>query len=93
MKKIKITFTNAQIIKKINTDCIILEKKKKKDGQSLNITYELYGFSEITNPLEGTCFLEVKKGNTLKYCIVSDNFDGQLPLSLADEFYNTFSKK
>lgn len=92
MEKIRITFTNNQTIRN-HKDCIILEESQIKNGEHLNIIYELYGFSEITNPIEGTCFLEIKKDNNLKYCIVNDNFNGNLPIDLAKEFYNTFNQK
>lgn len=91
MEKIKISFDKNSKIEKINADCYLLEEKKEIDGETKVIKYELYGYSEISDIIIGSCFMTAKTVEGIKYYIVNDNYDGKLPINLGDEFEKFFS--
>lgn len=91
MEKIRISFDKNNKIERINADCYLLEEKKEIDGEIKVIKYELYGYSEISDTIIGSCFMTAKTFEGIKYYIVNDNYEGKLPINLENEFENFFS--
>ena len=90
MKKIEIVFDAKSDLKRINTDCFVLEEYKIIDGRKQKNIYELYGFTEIKDSIIGDCFAEAKLQDGYKYYVVSEDFEGKLPIDFSKEFTEIF---
>ena len=72
---------------------ISIRIKKEIDGEIKVFKYELYGFSEISDTIIGSCFMSAKTTKVVKYYIVNDNYDGKLPINWGEKFFNQNKKK
>ena len=92
MGKIEIIFDTKSDLRRINADCFVLEEYKIIDGKEQKIIYELYGFTEIKDSIIGDCVAEAKVQGAYKYYVVSEDFEGKLPIDFCKEFTEIFGR-